>query len=110
MHVLDGGDPVLPHPRVVGISDTVLLADLPDLGGNIWVPRRRHAGEQVVLDLKIEASSSASRNKSTVSGTGLDLTLEPTDLLTVLAVILGGVTVDVFKVVRQGKENGKRQG
>jgi hypothetical protein len=39
VHVRDGRDEVLMDPRIVGILDTMLLAYLANLRGNVGVPR-----------------------------------------------------------------------
>ena len=53
MQVLDSRNPVLPDPGVVRVLDAVFLANLPHLWSDKGVPGRRHAGEQVMLDLKV---------------------------------------------------------
>lgn len=109
VHVLDGTDEVLPNPGVVGILDSMLLANLPHSGSNVGVPRRGHSGEQVVLDLEVETTGKSTGNESTVGRGGLDLGLEPTDGLSALPRGLGGVAIGSLKVVRQGKETGQGQ-
>ena len=108
--VLDGGDEILVHPGVVGVLDTVLGADLTHLGCNVWVPGTGHAGEQVVLHLEVEASGDGTGNESTVGRGSLHLGLEPAGSLVLsVASAVGRITVDVFKVVRKGKQDCQSQ-
>ena len=108
--VFDGGDPILPHPWVKGVSYIVFLANLADLGGDKGVPGGGHAGEQVVLHLKVESSRDASANESTVGARCLDLGLVPADLFSLFAGVLDRIAVHFFKVVREGKQKGQREG
>ena len=64
--VLDRGNEILPDPWVVRVTNTMLLANLANRGGNVWVVRTGHAREQVVLDLEVESSGKSSGNESTV--------------------------------------------
>ena len=64
VNVLDGGDEVLPDPRVVHVTDSMLLANLSDRRGNVGVPGRRHAREQMVLHLEVQSARKASRDES----------------------------------------------
>ena len=110
VNVLDGGDEVLVNPGVVRITNTVLGANLANLGGNEGVPGTGHAREQVVLDLEVEPSGQSSGNKATIGRRGFDLRLEPTRSFALsVSCAVGGITVDLLKVVREGKQNSKSQ-
>lgn len=99
MQVLDSRNPVLPDPGVVRVLDAVFLANLPHLWSDKGVPGRRHAGEQVMLDLKVESTSEAATNESTIRAGRLDLRLVPADRFALFAGVLDRITVGVHKVV-----------
>lgn len=97
------------HPRVVGITDTMLLADTADRGRNVGVPRRTHTREQVVLHLMVEATRQVSRHKRPVGRRRLHLRLEPANGLSTIASAVCRITVGMFKVVRESKQNSQGQ-
>ena len=71
--IFDSGYKILNHPGVVGIANTMLLANLPNRWSDKRVPGTAHAGEQVVLNLEVESAGQASGYESTVGGRGFDL-------------------------------------
>mmetsp|Transcript_14937 Transcript_14937/g.30774 ORF Transcript_14937/g.30774 Transcript_14937/m.30774 type:complete len:303 (-) Transcript_14937:536-1444(-) len=113
MHVLERGDQVLPHVGVVRVMDAVLFANFANLGCDKGVPRRRHAREQVVFHLKVQSTRHTTGNESAVGTGRFDLGLEPIGRFGFLALLLfqhmSRITIGIFKVVRQGKENGQEQ-
>ncbi len=108
IEVLDGRPHILEDPGIVGIPDTVFLANFTDSGSNEGVPGTRHAGEQMMLHLEIQPPRDASRDEPTIRRRCLDLRFEPTYRLTALTTSrVGRVPIYVLKVVGQGKEDGQ---
>lgn len=110
VHVLECRDKVGKDPGVVGVLDSVLLANLANFGSNVGIPSRTHTGEQMVLHLKVEATSEGTRDETTVSAGSLNLGLEPTHRLASLFVRFSRVAVGIFKVVGQRKQDRKAKG
>ena len=107
VHVLDRRVKVGPDPGVVHVPDAVLFANGAHRRGNVRVPGRRHAGEQVVFHLKVEAAGQVARNGAPVRARRFHLRLEPAHLAVLFRVTFGFVrriAVGVFKIVRQRKE------
>ena len=83
MNVFHGAQTVLPNRRIVHVLNIVLFTDFANLGSNVRVPGRRHAGEQVVLNLKVESTRQCTSHCATVRARRLNLGLEPTHLVVV---------------------------
>ena len=64
----------------------------------------------MVLHLKVEATSDSSRDETAIGTRSLHLRLVPADGFASLSVMLGRVTVAVFKVVGERKQDSQEQG
>lgn len=104
VHVTEGRYQVLPNPWVISIVHTVLLANLPNGGGNVRIPSRTHSWEQVMLHLEIETTSKVAGNSTAIGRGCLHLRLEPADGFSSLTELSARITVRILKVVRQGEE------
>ena len=105
VQVLDGADQVLPHPGVVHIPDPVLGTNLANRGGDVRVPCRRHAREEVVFDLEVEPTGETARHESAVSARRFDLRGEPAHGFARFAHRLGRIAVRIDKVVREAEQD-----
>lgn len=72
---------ILQKPWVECIFDAMFGTDLSHGWCNVGIPRRTHAGKQVMFDLKVETAREAARHKATICAGRFHLTLAPTNLL-----------------------------
>mmetsp|Transcript_22644 Transcript_22644/g.55890 ORF Transcript_22644/g.55890 Transcript_22644/m.55890 type:complete len:471 (+) Transcript_22644:445-1857(+) len=98
----EGRDHVGKDRRVVDVPHAVLLAHLHHLGLDVGVPGRREAGEEVVLNLEVEAARQVASDVGPIGRRGLHLRLVPVNLAR-----LSGVPLRVHEVVREGEGDGE---
>lgn len=66
LDVLDGRKPIAEEGGVVSVPHTVFLAHLTHGRLDVGVPGARHAGEAMVFNLEVEATSQVARDLATV--------------------------------------------